>query len=405
MRKINGEYVYSAKYVTIPFKNTISSISNPYIKVRKSKDGYLALEVIGRQCYREEMTQTIIDNTKINYPTLDFEFEGKLAGFDIFYKSPTDEDFTTQLTSLVMNSEPLKDEKFCYYKMVDDNVLRISFSTMEHYFQPEFNSEIKVIIYTTDGSDGNFEIYNGSNIEVICTSERFSYNMNLVLSAKPMTASVGGKDKLSLDELQSLVVEQFSSANAITTDYDLESYFYNYQFRYNNKIKFIKRRDDFAERLFGGYLIMQEEDYIYPTNTLDVSLNYNKLSNPDDRVIYTIQPGAIFKYESGRNDRVVPVYKEDDTLLTIYDRDVVMDVVKENPKEFYYTNPFLVSITTDPNVIGYYLTIVNQYSLVDFTNYNPDSFLQFIMNRVHVERTLEEYNKYKISIKILPSIS
>ena len=41
MRKINGEYVYSAKYVTIPFTNTISSIENPYIKVRKSKDGYL----------------------------------------------------------------------------------------------------------------------------------------------------------------------------------------------------------------------------------------------------------------------------------------------------------------------------------------------------------------------------
>ena len=138
MRKINGEYVYSAKYVTIPFKNTISSITNPYIKVRKSKDGYLALEVIGRQCYREEVTQAIIDNTKINYPTLDFSFEGKLAGFDIFYKSPDDEDFTTQLTSLVLNSEPLKNEKFCYYKMVDDNTLRISFSTMDQYFQPEF---------------------------------------------------------------------------------------------------------------------------------------------------------------------------------------------------------------------------------------------------------------------------
>ena len=405
MRKINGEYVYSAKYVTIPFTNTISSIENPYIKVRKSKDGYLALEIIGRQCYREEVTQSIIDNTKINYPTLDFEFEGRLSGFDIFYKSPDDEDFNTQLKALVLNSEPLKDEKFCYYKMVDDNCLRISFSTMEHYFQPEFNSEVKLIIYTTDGEDGNFDVYNGSNIEVICNSERYAYNMNLVLSAKPTTSSLGGKNKLSLEELQSIVVEQFSSAKAITTDYDLETYFYNYQFKYNNKIKFIKRRDDFAERLFGGYLIMQQDDYVFPTNTLDLSVNYNDLSNPDNDVIYTIHPGTIFKYEDGRNDRVVPVFKEENSLMTVYDRELVWDMVKNNPKEFYFTNPFLISITTDPNVVGYYLTTTNQYSLVDFTNYNPDSFLQFIMNQVHVERTLDNYGKYDLSIKILPSIS
>lgn len=507
MKEIQGETVYSAKYVIVPFKNSISKIENPYIKVRKSEDNYLALEVIGHQCFRDGDTYPIVNNSKINYPTIDIPINGKLAGFDILYKEPGEDEFHTQLETRVIDSAALK-TPFCYYRMKDENTLQISFSNMDNYFQPRFNSEIKVTLYTTTGSKGKFETYIGNNIDVICTSERYWYNESFVLAATVTSSSSGGTETLPLEDLQNLVVEKFSTANALTTDADLEFYFYNYQYRYNNNIKFIKRRDDVAERLYAGYLIMRDERYIYPTNTLDLSINYLDMYNPTSGFLYTLDPGAVFIYDGDCIDRVVPMktnkhdmieneyyrwcmrydtelpygvaYKdqpfqewrfkyifmeeyydlhkddiinnEDATLpvtlqmkypdkeeyirnvlnslipeyhteefdfpdreyiewdhshvsdiLTVFD-DEFIKLTEEDPHGFYFSNPFLLALTVKPNIFGYYLTVVDKKALLDFVNYNPDSFLQFIINQVHVTRVLSKEKRYDFSVAILPSV-
>ena len=486
---INDERVYSARYVTLPFTNSISEITNPYIKVRKSKENFLALEVIAHQCIRTTENYSIINNTKINYPTIDIEFEGTLAGFDVLYKTPTEDDFNTQMKTLIVESQAIEDP-FCYYRMRDNNILQLSFSNIDTYFQPVFNSEIQVTLYTTDGKKGNFEVYQGTNVDVICTSERYWYNNNMVLGAKPTSESVGGSDAMTLEELQQITVEQYATATALTTDNDLELFFRNYALRYDNNIKFIKRRDDVAERLFAGYLIMNDDGYIYPTATLDLSINYLDMYNPTDGYLYTMDPGIVFTYEEGRTDRLVPVftkarqeredlyyqwcqiqhpdweygvadkdnpfsewnmkyqfclefYNDEDAvidketyptpeeyawavmcgdldfpyvqyqswdkpdgedLLTVFD-DEFFEVLENDPNGFYFSNPFLVSLTTKPNIFGYYLTIVDKYSLLDFTNYNDDSFMQFIMTQLHVSRGLTKDKRYDFTLNVLPSIA
>lgn len=486
---INGETVYSAKYETLPFTNSISGITNPYIKVRKSKENYLALEIIGHQCIRTEEYESIINNTKINYPTIDIPFEGKLAGFDVLYKTPSEDEFNTQMKTLVVESQALE-EPSCFYRIKDEGVLQLSFSNLDTYFQPKFNSELKVTLYITDGKQGNFDIYNGSNIEVICNSDNYWYNTNIVFGATTVSGSTGGMDSLTLDELQELVVEKYSTANALTTDNDLEMFFRNYQYRYNNNIKFIKRRDDVAERLFSGYLIMNNDGYIYPTNTLDLSINYLDMYNPTEGYLYTMDPGVVFTYEDGRIDRLVPVFKKEynerlayyydwchekhpdweyglgdkdvpfsvwgkkfqycqnqynefpendamkekyetdidyakavmngdetfdfvgwntyhpvdgEDFLTVYDSEL-HTLVAENPSNFYFSNPFLIALTIKPNIFGYYLTIQDQYSLLDFTDFNDDSFLQFIMTQLHMTRDLSNDKTYHFSVDMMPSV-
>lgn len=301
------EYVYSAKYVTTPYTNSISTITNPYIKIRRSIDNYLSLEVVAHQCIRYEESQKIIDNTMINYPTIDFTYADILGGIDVFYRETSDDQWT-QLDLLVENSLPQKDP-FCYYKVIDEGVLRISFSTTDSYFQPKFNSEVKVVMYLTKGSAGKFDQYTGSDVPIVCDSEEYEYNQDFIIAAMPTTPSTGGCDVGDIEELRRLVVEQFSTANAMTTDNDLEMYFNNYELRNDNRIKFIKRRDDLAERLYTGFLIMCNEDFIYSTNTLDIALNYLEWSNPDGGYIYTLDPGHIFMYEENTN-RVHPCYKD-----------------------------------------------------------------------------------------------
>ena len=58
------EYIFSAFYVLDEYKNSISSITQPFIKVRRSRNGFMAIEVKMHQCKRDVRYESIITNTK-----------------------------------------------------------------------------------------------------------------------------------------------------------------------------------------------------------------------------------------------------------------------------------------------------------------------------------------------------
>lgn len=310
-----SEYVYSAKYdMAIP--NSVSNVTNPYLKMRKVNNGLLMLELTARQVTRTELHEQIITNTKINYPVLDFEFDDTLAGFDIFYKAPTASDYT-RLDKLVKFSLPLK-TPFCYYRLKDENILEISFSPKDGYFQPEFNSDIKVITYTTTGEEANFEEYTGRSITFQPYSENYAYNSKMIIAGKAVSPAAGGASKLSIDALQALTVEGFSTANELSTENDISTYFYNYKYRYGNEIFVIKRRDDIMERLFSAFLLIKRDDYIYPTNTLGANINSFEFDRSENGNVYTLNPGHLFVYEGNSRNRVrlLPGYMSYDKTIT-----------------------------------------------------------------------------------------
>lgn len=504
------EWAYGAKYMINPYKNSISDIVNPYIKIRKSTNGYLALEVITHQCERiEPPEERIVDNSSLNYTTIEVGFNDTLAGFDVFYRNPGEEEFI-QLDCLVINSLPQSDP-FCYYRILDEKVLQISFAMSSSYFQPEFNSEVKIVAYNTKGIYGRFDSYTGDDITIVPDTETYQYNDGFIVTAIPATGSAGGENAVTLDELRKDVCAQFSTAKALTTDHDLETHFYDYGRNNEDDIKFIKRRDDLWERLYTGFIIMRNHDYIYPTNTLDINTNYTYWNNVDGGYIFTLDPGHMFAYE-GRTGRVKMMYKpgfmdkkefynfqgqsifewiyrdyfkwlsdveptsvigfdendldweenwrhskttgrsfkdfvenelftcqdcgyhthalvsigeeEDeqnlcpcchgttlvkgtlkmsDFFATVYDDD---DRYAERTSngDFLFSNPFLMSITKNPGLLNYYLTVINQTSLLDFIEYNEQTPLQFIINQVNVYRNLEKDREYTVRLKMMPSI-
>lgn len=327
-----AEYIYSAKY-DMSTKNTISDITNPYLKLRKVGNGLLMLEVTCHQVERTEMHESIITNTKINYPVLEFEFTDTLDGFDIFYKAPTDSDYTA-LEKRVKFSLPTK-SPFCYYRLKDDQTLEITFSAKDGYFQPDFNSDIKVITYTTKGADGNFEEYNGKNVGFQMNNERFDYNEKMIIAGKVVSPCAGGAGKLSLDALQALTVEAFSTATELSTESDISTYFYNYKYRYDNEIFVLKRRDDITERLFSAFLLIKRDDFIYPTNTLYLNINGNEFDLAENSNVYTLNPGHLFVYDGdSRNSvRMLPRYMS-------YDKTIVDHLFKDRYEtgEIWFTD-------------------------------------------------------------------
>lgn len=389
------DYIYTASY-NLDHKNTISDITNPYIKVKRvrySNVNYLGLFVNVKQVVKTIQPENIINNDKINLPTISFEFSDKLANFEVYYKAP-DASSYTQLSKLLINSTPLKNP-FCFYKFNTDNEIQLTFTSRDNYFQPVFNSELMIHIYTTSGAEGNFPLYTGNAISVIPKSDTYDYNNNLTLFAIVQSESIDGGDSLTLDELRSMIVEKFSTVSSYTNENDLQIYFSSFKYKFGNDVLFIKRRDDAFERLFSAFAIMKDQNKdIYPTNTL-----YLELDLPDFDLeyeqsnMYLLKAGHTFRYKPGTSDtaKVIPNITLKDDLSVLDD-------------EFVYTNPFLMTISKSPSVVGFYMNSINQRIPLEYSYVNSDSIIQFICNSVSVTRNaLKGDNTYKLTVLITPT--
>ena len=395
-QKHRGEWSYSAQY-DMAYTNSISDLTNQYIRIRRSPNGYLLLIVYLRQVVRQYDREQIIDNSKLNLTTLEVSFEGQLAGFDALYTKP--DGTVHQLTKSIMYTSPLK-TPFCYYKFKDDNTLLISFSNKDSYFQPEFNSEITIQLYTTSGEDGNFEKYTGNDINVILTDENYENNSNIITTAQAYGSSSGGFNGKGLEALRDLTIEAYSTTNSITTENDLEIYFRNYVTKYGTDIKFIKKRNDIFEHLFSAFMIIKDEDYIYPTNTLNITFKSDKSDITDDSLNeFTLKPGHLFKYVPSSSDTGTLLLDSDGKSVMAYDSSVEC-----SDDDFMYMNPFLMRISRKPNSVGFYMTIMDQNSILDFGDSNDDSFVQFMSTRLLINRGLSSESKYTASTLILPTV-
>lgn len=452
------EFIYTAKYIHDNLDNSMSDIEDPYIKLRIA-GGFLALEVTMHQYERDVIYESIVNNSRINYPVIDIPFEGQICGFDILYKRPTDSDYVTQMRTLPVYSQPIT-QPFCYYQMKDSSTIRITFNSKDSYFMPEFNSEVKIILYKTLGESGSFEVYRGTNIHVDTNYENYQYDEKFVMSAKPLGASEGGMSSTEMEALRAFTVEGYRTALALTTDNDLQEYFNNFVFRYGDaSIMFTKLRNDIRERIYSAFVVMKYDDHIFKTNCMNISMNLAEMSNPETNV-YTLEPGSLFIYNeasltegklfeadflrdeelrqklwneyqeaiaNGEIDYIpdgvdkseLPGYldrpasfaefkkrKGIDDKLTIFD--VPTETLQEfdNPEEgkFLYTNPFLIRFKKNPNLVNLFFPFVDERATLEFTDQNEDAYVQFIHYWVDIRREFEKKKRYVFTTEVSSNI-
>lgn len=394
VKTYRGDYTFSASYV-MNFTNSVSESSNPYIKYKRMTVGnqkYIGLMIDVHQVNMFTQTETLINNDKINYPTIDFKFNDQLANFEVFYKPPGASTYT-QLAKRLANSVPSA-SPFCYYKIKDEKTIQISFTLRDNYFQPQFNSEILIRVYTTTGAKkGNFPLYSGE-MTVRASSEVYDYNNNLVLFAAARAESSGGKDALTVEELRTMVLELGSTSGAYSTEADLQLYFDNNASK-NTDVLFIKRRDDVLERLFSAFSLFKDNNGdIYPTNTLNLKISEDEFDNHFEQTNrYILKPGHLFKYSTDVADQVelIPGKSVNDNL----------GLIKE---DFIYTSPFMMSLSKTQGVIGFYLNTLDESVPLEYTEVNIDSPAQFICNSVSVKRNaLAGEQDYKLTMILSPA--
>ena len=441
VQRENGKYAHTTHY-DFYINNSLSTSNERYLpnKVMNYKGtDYLIIAATMRQISKTYDSQLVTSNSIVNTVTMDFSYDGNLANFEVFYKE-NDTSARVQLEKHLVDSSIPK-VPFCWYQLVDDSTIRLTFPA-NAYFVPRLNSTISIEIATTLGSSGNFDSYE-SDIVSENNSTRYPYNGQVPVFGTVDGAATGGEDVITKEEFRTQVMRAYATNHTYITVNDLQLYFDQLMEGTKDRFKFVKKRDDAFIRLYGAFLLMKDEaNNVVPSNTLDIELD--PLEDQQDFDLYSeavrrfiIKPGALFTYKRNEEDkfvlhRVHDVKLSDD--ITRYDTDqgqyvcsqcgyhyMGEDFTKE-PAEytcpqcgaekmnfvsdrFIFTNPYLISVSIDNFMAGYYMNSVNAHHDLSYTAVNDESIVQFIAKHFKVERNaIAGENYYKFSVAISPSV-
>lgn len=399
------EYIHNAQYVfdkTLSFSTTSSKFIKTKV-IKYNNENFVALLVNLRQMSLNVIEETITNNDRINRFTFDFQVgnnsdELEVAGFEAFYQSPVSTANEVQLIKKMENTPKLK-SPFCYFSMPKRGVLRVSFPNDLNFFVPEFNALLRMEIYTTKAVNGNFNYYDGENINIITTPNKYEENSGLILFGQCFSGSNGGKNSPTLEEFRDLIITAQSTVLSYSTDNDLKLFFNKMVNNGNTEIMFMKRRDDTLFRLFNAFcLFKNKNNIVIPTNTCDIVVHEENIDcyYPEtNRSV--IKAGKILKYQLGSVNDLEFI---EDLNLT--------DDLDEFEDTIIYTIPFLTILSSNPVNIGFYLNSINQEFYLDIEDTNNNSIVQFISNNLLIKRdSLEEspsdLGEYEFSLRLLPT--
>lgn len=406
---IDGNRVFNV-YYDIDETNSISDITNEYVRHQTTSIGWLVLFVSLREFDRKVETNTIADNLVTVNSDITLRWNRQIAGLDLIYITPTGERLPMKLKTQYTKEDV---DPFAWYRFYDDHTIILSFSNNSGYFSPSFNSKIESTIYTCNGESSNFDEYdNKAGIPVQKTGERFSYNSNTRMVALCYGGSIGGLDKGDIELLREDVILAHNTVNVLTTDNDLKSWFKRYGQRYGSKSEFFKRRDDPTGRLFSQFVAITNGSYVYPTNTLSIevsSQDFDFINNDSNGINqeFIIKPGHLWEYadsEDGVIRNKVRMINGTSGKAMISDEAIPL-ITTERP--FMFVNPFFIKIYRDPMISANYNCLINHTSWPEDIPVDTESFYQFQLATFSIERSLSKKynNKYKLQVICVPVVS
>lgn len=437
----NGRYAHTTHY-DVSIKNSLATDTERYLPNKIMNylgTEYLVLSARMRQVDKTIRNALITSNAIVSTVTLDFKYSGSLANFEVFYQE-NDASPRIQLEKIMQDST-IPHRPFCWYRLIDDETIRLTFPA-NIYFTPRLNAVVECEIYTTLGAEGNFPSY---DVDIISENDsvRYPYNRQVPVFGVVDGSSSGGENVISREDFRSEVMRRYATNNTFVTSNDLQLYFDTLMVGTTDRFKFTPKRDDSFVRLHGAFLRMKDSgNNVVPTNTLDIILDpYDENQDFD---IYSeavqrniIRPGALFTYHHLEDNhyalrRVKDVSLEKDLSSfesgtriscdycgTPYDGELPFDELPNDyacphcgankayfhKDRFLFTNPYLISVSRDHFMAGYFLNSLDKNHQLRYTDVNDISIVQFIARHFMVQRNaIAGENFYKFSVTLSPSV-
>ena len=357
-------------------------LTNYYVKLWQDYINGEKIVFLGLDLYQLEKNVTefnIVSEDITDNLFYDVMYDKQLSYFNVFYEYNGER---ILLKNYFNNTfQPTNNEAFCYYSLIDDSKLQISFSSASSSFRPRLNSKLVVETFTTLGEKGNFS-YLGNNINV-------NFNNNgefdkVPVSIIPITECEGGLDRPSFTRVKNSLIERFAVRDNLIIDNDLEIFFRNVNETENvhgSNIEFIKKRNDVIKRLFNAYLITRDKNKrVIPGNTapsLEVSRQYLESNN------YCIKENTPILYDSKTGKYII-----DD------ERDDYSGCLK-------YSSPFLLNVQKTPILMGnYFSTFTNQNAIMKFKYVNPHIDENFSIRECNIYKSNVNSTKYVVSFNM-----
>ena len=392
----NGKYVFTAMYDMNDTNEAADSITTPYLPtvgvINTNSTNLVVITTPIRQLVHSKIYKKIVVDNPLENKTINFAFTNQLC---YFYVEVVEGGTTHTLKCIYDGLYPsTAGYEYCNYMYIDASNIRIKFN--RDSYQPRANCEVTVHVYTTLGATCNFSY--SDNIKMNLVSDRFSYD-KMYTVIKPLTDSVDGADKLTVEEIKSVIPKQMLMRDSISTYTDLNNFFNLIQSD-SVRLYFLEKIHNQEERLYYSYLLLKNGSNIVPTNTCDIKLTRDMFSNVNKQN-YVIQPGAAY-YHDGTITNGVPTLSD-------------VDKVNYEASGFLYMNPFLTVINKNPFLVSYYLNILNYTRSLTFDYINSDSEVQFICGGtasidlkagLGVTRAFfTDRNTYKMNIELTQNIT
>lgn len=376
-----NKYMYSVKYLTegdidntstnpytIPASNTLTPLSTTYIKsyvTTKNNESILLFKVNLKQMTKYTDYYTVTKNDMISLTGVDFLYDSMLSHFNVYYKENNKKNWE-YIKAVSIYDAKTYDEKIVHYEILhNESKIRINFDD----FTPAYNSEFRIDMYGTLGSDVNNITYSGDGSDIIITlntvDERHNYS-GLYLTCAPITSYGDGQNVPTIDEIRNRVIRTKASSNSLDAEYDL----YNYIKEKDslNDYVFIKKRSDTKERRYSAFSIPRmETSDIIPSSTLNLCIPLTQIyrdekynsgieypivstsSNSEDIIYYgdivTIKAGTPLIINTNRysdpNVELLQSYEQCKNAITSYYNGSDYDGNSEN-KEFNLKNTLMV---------------------------------------------------------------
>ena len=410
-RKNKNDYIMSAQYIMNEI-NELSDIKTPFITsavLTNANDTYMYLTLNCRQLSRTTVSHLVYSNDAVENIDYEAEYEGRLAGFNVYYKPNSYLDEKILLTKYFTGTAIPDDssEKFCMYSLNSANKINISFSAHPSYFRPRFNSELIIEVFTTLGEDGNF-VYNGENNSIELISPISDKDIsNIKAFCNVIQDSKGGKNEPSLTEIKQKVIKEFSIRKNIITENDLTNYFLDKT--ENCDIYFCKKRDDVIRRMYTAFMLLRNDNNeVIPTNTIDIAVYQDQVDNYiKNSPVYTIKAGTIFEGSEGtttfnkadENLSWMELLQHDSNLTTSYPA-----TPTDKRTNYLYGTPFLIKINSNPLFMSYYLNSIYDKIILSYSYMNESSYEEFIMSNLSVLRNAIKENYYTLETVIATTV-
>lgn len=393
---INGKKQFSV-YYNIDETNSIANVSNKYLNYRLTNIDWLVIFVTLQEYSRKKHQESITNNQITVNSAIRFSWVNQLAGFDLFYITPTGQRFS--MIKKAKYSAP-EIEPFAWYSFIDNNTIELTFSSIANYFQPAFNSSIEIITYSTFGAYANFTEYNNkTGLPVRKKSDRYEYNANTKMTALCYGSSVGGTNIGTLEDLRKDIILAYKTANSISTDADLKAWFETKgRLATTFASELIKKRDDPSGRFYAQFIALKDnQEEIFPTNTLSIKVDYNQFDQINDESEFIISSGHLWEYD--QDSLAVKMILNGDNKPAM-----VSDSALPIQSGHIFVNPFFIKILKNESYLGQYNCLLNDTSFPDEVVLSNDSFYKFQLTTLTIERTFSDPNgKYNINVICVPS--